>query len=292
MDLTIIIPSFNTKKLLQECLNSIYSSLKEAYLNFEVIVVDNASTDESGKMVSKYFPKVKLIRNKENLGYARANNLAVEKAKGKYILFLNSDIKVLGNAIEKLYNFLSKNIEAEIAGGKLLNSDKSPQPSCGPFYSLPVSFAVLFLRGDKWGLTRYSPSKVKKVDWVSGACLLMRKEVFKKIGRFDESIFMYMDEVEFLYRAGQLGYSTYFYPGAEFIHYGAASSKGKQQPVINIFGGLIYFYRKHKMGYQLFILQLMLLLKSIIGIAAGVILRNKNISEIYKKAIIKILINK
>lgn len=277
MDISIIIPSFNTRRLLKKCLLSIYKSLERSYIKYEIIVVDNASTDGSFEMVKDKFPKVNIIKNKNNIGYGKANNQAEKLANGKYILFLNSDIKAQDIAIEKLYKFISKNSEVKIAGGKLLNPDKTSQPSCGPFYSLPVAFAVLFLRGDKFRLTRYSPNKVKVVDWLSGACIMMEKKVFEKVGKFDESIFMYMEEVEFLYRAKKLGYNAYFYPEARFVHFGAASSKGKQQPIINIFQGLVYFYKEHKSGAELFILQLMLLTKAIIGIAVG--------KNIYKQAI-------
>lgn len=281
MDLSIIIPSFNTKDLLRQCLESIDDTLQNSKLKCEVIVIDNASDDGSQQMVKKEFPRVTLIENKENLGYARANNRAVKTARGKYLLFLNSDIKVLGRGIEKLYNFLARNVEAQIAGGKLLNKDKSPQPSCGPFYGLLVTFAMLFLRGDRWGLTRYSPNKVKAVDWVSGACLCISSKAFNKLDGFDESIFMYMDEIEFLYRAKRLGYNVYFYPSAKFIHYGAASSKGKTKPILNIFRGLLYFYQKHKSGAELFVLQLMLLTKAILGVVFG--------RRVYRQAIREVI---
>ena len=285
MDLSIIILSYNTRQLLKECLQSVFSSLQNSNLKFEIIVVDNASTDDSVAMVLKQFKAVKLIESKKNMGYSKANNLAARGTKGKYLLFLNSDIVVLNGAIDNLYRFIDQNIDASIAGGKLLNTGgKTPQPSCGPFYSLPVSFGVLFLRGDHWGLTRYSPDVVKKVDWVSGACLMLKKDIFNKIGGFDESIFMYMDEIDILYSASKKGYRTYFYPDAKFIHHGAASSKSNRAPVINIYKGLIYFYKKHHKGANLLILQLMLLLKGLLGIIVGMLLRNRDMQISYRQA--------
>ena len=285
MDLSIIILSYNTRQLLKECLQSVFSSLQNSNLKFEIIVVDNASTDDSVAMVLKQFKAVKLIESKKNMGYSKANNLAARGTKGKYLLFLNSDIVVLNGAIDNLYRFIDQNIDASIAGGKLLNTGgKSAQPSCGPFYSLPVSFGVLFLRGDHWGLTRYSPDVVKKVDWVSGACFLLKKDIFNKIGGFDESIFMYMDEIDILYSASKKGYRTYFYPDAKFIHHGAASSKSNRAPVINIYKGLIYLYKKHHKGANLLILQLMLLLKGLLGIIVGMLLRNRDMQISYRQA--------
>jgi len=260
--------------------------MQNSNLSFEVVVVDNASTDNSVAMVKDEYKAVKLIESKENLGYSKANNLATAKAKGKYLLFLNSDIIVLDQAIESLHRFVNQNVDASIAGGKLINSDeKTPQASCGPFYTLPVSFAVLFLRGDHWGLTRYSPDKVKKVDWVSGACFIIEKTTFSKVGGFDEAVFMYMDEIDFLYRASNKGYQTYFYPDARFIHHGAASSKSNRAPVINIFKGLVYFYKKHHKGANLLVLQLMLLLKGLLGIIVGVLMGNKDMKTSYTKAV-------
>lgn len=281
MDLSIIIPSFNTKNLLKDCLTSIFASLAEARINFEVIVFDNASTDKSPQMVKENFPTAKLIENESNLGYGKANNRAVEVSRGKYLLFLNSDILVLENAIEKLYNFVVRSSGVDIAGGRLFNTDRSSQPSCGPFYNLQVVFGLLFLQGDKWGLTRYSPDRVKTVDWVSGACLCIKRAVFEKIGGFDEKIFMYMDEIDFLYRAKKMGYYVFFYPTAHFVHFGAASSRGRAEPILNIYRGLLYFYRKHKGGAELFLLQVLLLVKAITGILVGFLLQREELRQNY-----------
>lgn len=285
MDLSIIILSYNTVKLLEECLKSVFVCMEHSNISFEVIVVDNASTDESAKMVQEKFKDVTLIESKVNLGFSKANNIAVKRSRGKYLLFLNSDIVVQDKAIDKLHTFICQNVDASIVGGKLLNTDKSEQASCGPFYNLPVIFGVLFLRGDLWGLTRYSPDKVKKVGWVSGACLMLERDIYYKIGGFDESIFMYMEEIDLLYRASKKGYRTYFYPDARFVHHGAASSKSHRAPIINIYRGLVYFYKKHCSGAELFILQLMLILKGFLGIMVGVLVRNKDMQISYKFAI-------
>jgi len=286
MDLSIIIPSFNTKNLLKECLSSVEQSMASGSrpLSYEIIVVDNASSDGSVEMTRKKFPETIIIENKKNLGYGKANNQAAAKAKGKYLLLLNSDAKALKDAIPQLYTFMEANNNVQVAGGRLLNSDGSPQPSCGPHYSLPVILGALFLRGDYWGLTRYSGKTVKKVDWVSGACLCIERKAFEKIGGFDEEIFMYMEEVELLYRAKEKGYQTYFYPGAEFIHQGSASLKEAKKPIEQLYKGFIYFYKKHKSGAQLFILQIMLLVKAGIGVGAGFLMRDKELQRVYSKA--------
>lgn len=285
IELSIIIISYNTKKITQDCLQSIFKS--EINIPYELIIVDNASTDgsiETLKQTQIYNLNLKTIFNTKNLGFAKANNQAAKKASGKHLLFLNSDIIVLNNSIEKLFNLYRQNEKLfNFLGGKLLNKNLTPQPSCGPFYSLPIVFAALFLRGDYWGLTRYSPNKIKKVDWISGACILTKKEYFEKLGGFDEKIFMYMDEIDLLYRAKKLGYQTYFYPQAQFIHLGSASSSGKTYPILQVYNGLVYFYKKHYSAAPLFFLKLMLKLKASIAVFIGKITKNHYLTETYEQ---------
>lgn len=288
-DLSIIIVSYNTKKTTEDCVKSIYQSLKDSNIKYELIVIDNASTDGSFEMLESFAESkpdsFKLIKNKSNLGFARANNLGVKEAMGSYILFLNSDIIVLDNAIEKMFKFYQQNQKTiNFLGGKLLNKDMSPQPSAAPFYTLPIVFAALFLKGDYWGLTRSSPSSLTKVDWVSGACILTTKEYFNKINGFDEKIFMYMDEVDLLYRAKMSGMTTYFYPEACFIHLGSASSSGRTYPITQVFSGLIYFYKKHCSKSALFLLKILLKLKLTIAVLIGRITNNRYLIETYEKA--------
>ena len=159
-DLSIIIISYNTKEITKKCIDTIIQSLNyDTSIGAEIIIVDNGSVDGSVEMlqqiknlklkIKNYNVKFKTILNKQNLGYAKANNLAAKNAEGKYLLFLNSDIEVINDAIPQLYNFFIRKENAfNFLGGKLLNKDLSPQPSCGPFYSLPVIFGALFLRGD------------------------------------------------------------------------------------------------------------------------------------------------
>ncbi len=284
MDLTIIIPSYNTKDLLDRCLSSIYISLLKSKLAFEIIVVDNASNDDTRKLLKEKYPRVIKIFNKQNSGYGKANNQGIKDAKGEYVLLLNSDIRVMEDGIERLLRFAKENPKS-FAGGKLFNEDKSPQASSGPMYTLPVVFAMLFCKGDTLGITRYSPDHINKVDWVSGACLLGKKEAFVDAGLFDEGIFMYMEEIEFLYRAKQKGYTTLFYPSACFVHTGAASSGERKTSVLNIFRGLCYFYRKHRSGWEMRVLRVFLILKALAGSLMGRMIGRKDMIEIYDQAL-------
>lgn len=282
-DLSIIIVSHNTKRLLRRCLNSVFTNLRASNIKFELIVVDNASRDGSVEVIENEFPQVRLIKNQKNLGFGIANNQGVKKSRGKYLLFLNSDIVVLNEAIPKLYRFAKKQEKYGIYGGKLFNPNGTIQPSCGYFYSLPIVFLSLFLKGDQLHLTRFSPDKIKKTDWVSGACLLISRDIFNELGGFDERIFMYMDEVDLCYRAKQRGYCVVFYPEAHFIHVGSASSQDKRAPYVNLFSGLMYFYQKH-WPQKLWLLKIMLKMKALIAIFMGRILGNKSLVANYQKA--------
>jgi len=283
--ISIIILSWNTKKLLRDCLQSIYALDPKPY-TLEIIVVDNGSTDGSPKMVKKKFPKAILIKNKKNLGYGAGNNQGMRKAKGDYFLLLNSDTIVKNKAPAKMAQFLNQHPEVGVIGCKLLNQDGSDQPSFGPFPNLLVTGVMLF--GEHWlgDLVRRSGNQVKETDWVMGAALMVKKEVFEKAGPMDEGIFMYMDEVEWCRRIKKASYRVMFYPKAKIIHLGGASSPtGRKDPILNIYRGLIYFYKKHYSGWQLPILRLMLKLKAAGSLLIGYLTNNQYLKETYGQAL-------
>lgn len=284
MDVSIIIPSFNTRVLLARCLTSVFATLQESNISHEVIVVDNASTDGSGKMVKKMFPAARIIQNTVNKGFGKANNQAIKSSAGRYILLLNSDIVVQDDAIGALYKFI-KDKKKIFVGGKLFNVDGSAQASCGPFLTIPVVALMLFAKGDLWGATRSSPDSTKPVDWVSGACLMGEKKAFEDVGLFDEEIFMYMEDIDFLYRARKRGYRTFFCSDAQFIHAGAGSSGQRRTPVVNIYRGLLYFYRKHCGRVSYATIRFMLMVKALAAILGGRIMGKRDLSLIYEEAI-------
>jgi GT2 family glycosyltransferase len=289
--LSIIIVSFNTKQLTLDCLNSIYAQTDDKKILFETVILDNASTDGSlGALqaFAKDHPSTMVIEKKQNTGFGKGNNEAVKHASGKYLLLLNTDIVVLDHDIEKLFDFYRKNEEkVQFLGGKLLNKDLSPQPSAAPFYTLPVVFLALFMRGDYWGATRSSPAKTTETGWVSGACVLTTKDYYQALNGFDEHIFMYMDEVDLLYRAKKQGWRTYFYPEARFIHLGSASSASSNKrtaPILQVYRGFLFFYKKHYGAGALFLLKIMLKLKAVIGIVIGRIFKNNYLITTYEEA--------
>ncbi len=288
IDLSIIIINYNTKEITLNCLNSLKTSLMGEKISYEIVLIDNCSQDgsfEVFKSLAKADPRIKYYYQKENLGYSKANNLGAKLAKGKHLLFLNSDTFILNKAVGKLIDFYKKNEkEVSFVGPKLLNFNLTPQPSAGYFFNLLTTFIALFLKGDQLNLTRFSPQEIKKVDWISGACFLTKKKIFEAVGGFDQKIFMYMDEVDFFYRAKKMGYRVYFYPQAKIIHYGSASSS-KTYPILQLYRGLIYFYQKHYSFVSLQILKLFLVLKALIAIFLGRVLKNRYLLETYTQAL-------
>lgn len=285
MDISVVIVSFNTKTLLDNCLTSLYTSIRGKLFDVEIIVVDNVSTDGTREMFAKKYPKVITILNSENVGFGIANNQGIQKAIGEYVLLLNSDTIVPNHAIEKLYEFTKKHPRSFV-GPKLLNMNRTSQTSCGPFFSLPVVFASLFLKGDVIGLTRWSPRKTKHVDWVSGACMMGAKKLFMDDLLFDEDIFMYMEEVDLLMRAKRKGYGTYFYAGAQIIHLGGGSSTNKRTgPVLNIYKGLLFVYNKHHSKRALAMLKLLLRIKALILITLGFVTGSTYLKTTYAEAL-------
>jgi len=288
-DLSIVIVSYNTKKITQDCLESIDRSLTGTKIKYEIVVVDNGSHDGSQELLetmSKDSQNHLIYRQTgENLGFGQGSNLGVKIAQGKYILLLNSDTVILNRSIEKLYNFYIENEElVHFLGAKLLNRDLTPQPSACRFFTLPVIFATLLLKGDYWGLTRSSPNKFSQVDWISGACIMTSKKYYQRLGGFDKNIFMYMEEVDLLYRAKKLGLNTFFYPHSQIIHLGSSSSNGKTFPILQVYQGFLFFYKKHCSIFHLFSLRLILKFKALVAYLIGKIKGDRYLIETYEQA--------
>jgi GT2 family glycosyltransferase len=286
--LSIIIVSYNTCQLLKNCLDSVFKDLKNGSggLVAEVIVIDNHSRDDSIGMIRRFFPQIRLILNKKNLGFAKANNQGIKKSRGKFVFLLNSDTVIRSGALLKMVNFLKSRPQAGAIGPKLLNSDGSNQPSAGRFPTLLISAVMLFKEHFRPSpCVRGSFAKIKKVDWVMGAAIMIKKRALKEAGLLDENIFMYMEEVEFCYRLKKAGWQVYFYPHAEITHLGRASSKtGKKEPILNIYKGLLYFYKKHLTWGELMLLQLMLKIKAFSSWLLGVLIGDKYLKETYGQA--------
>ena len=228
MNLSIIIVNYNTRDLLQDCLKSIYVPYPKPYV-FEVIVVDNGSTDGSLQSINSLkWPNLRVITNKKNEGFAKAVNQGIRQSIGKNILLLNSDIVVKKDALVKLLAFVENHPQAGLVGGRLLNSDGLPQGSC---FFLPTLWRVVkeFWLGNKGFsvVKKYVPKGKgpSEVEAVTGAVFLIPGKILAKVGFFDERYFMYFEDLDYCRRVRQAGLKVYYLPQAEFIHTHGASGK-------------------------------------------------------------------
>ena len=255
--LSIIIVNYNAGKLLERCLSSVYAQTKQ--IPFDVWVVDNHSTDTSVPMMRQSFPQVNLIENKKNVGFAKANNQAITKCTGDYILLLNPDTLVLQNAIEKVVDFMDANPTVGICGCKVLNEDRTLQLACRRSIPTPeVAFfrltglSKLFPKSKimaKYNLTYLDPDSPHQVDAVSGAFLMIRKKVIDSIGLLDERFFMYGEELDWCLRTKKAGWPVMYYPNAEIIHYkGECSKFNHRKAALEFYRSMYLFHKKHFAG--------------------------------------------
>lgn len=253
MQLTIIVVNWNTRDLLRECLNSIPTAAAD--LTYEVIVIDNGSIDGSGEMVADQFPWVRLVENKQNLGFAAANNQAIALSRARHVLLLNSDARLLSGAAHTLVKYLDAHPQVGIVGPQLLNSDLTYQGSWAEFPTLVGELLLLTdLARIAYGPAYPSPPaeqsrKQRMVDWVSGACLMARRAAIDAVGPLDEAYFMYAEETDWCYRMKQNGWSVAFVPEAVAIHAsGASSRRVPERRRAQIYRSKWLFMRKHYGG--------------------------------------------
>lgn len=256
MDVSIIIVNYNTRDLIIECLKSLYD--KTTGLSFEVIVVDNASSDDSVEQVRLKFPQVRLIESQENLGFGRANNLGFEYSSGDYIFLLNSDTLLINNAIEILWRFLNENSEIAIVGGQLFEEDGTTITHSYSFLfpSLLMELDIL-LRGyithrleDK-RLKSIEKDKFVPVAYITGADMMLRRSDVEKYGFFDPSFFLYFEETELSYRYYRNGRISAFLPAAKIIHLaGGSFSLAKARSKFYVEGRKNYYNITHNIFYH------------------------------------------
>ncbi len=283
--LSIVILNYNTKDLTLSCINSLIKKYKREIEkeNLEIIVVDNNSTDDSVPALKKLAPKIKLIESAENLGFSKGCNLGAEAATKECLLFLNSDTEVKDNHLFKMTEFLKGNENIGILGGRLKNIDGSIQPSCGKFYNL-FNLILVLLGFERAKFLRFSPKVSKAVDWVSGASLMIKADIFKDIGKFEKEMFMYMEDQELCFKAKLRGFSTYFYKDVEIIHKERGSSN-KTFAIVNIYKGIKFFYKKYKPKWQYLIAVFLLKAKAVILVVLGEIVNNKYLKATYREAL-------
>jgi N-acetylglucosaminyl-diphospho-decaprenol L-rhamnosyltransferase len=236
-DLSIVIVSWNVRDLLRRCLCSAAESLtceKGRSLSAQIIVVDNASADRSVEMIREEFPHVLLVANEENVGFTGGNNQGLAVSDGRYALLLNPDAEVVGDALGEMVQFMEDQPEVGALGPQLLYPDGRVQSSRRRF----PGFSTALLEGtflqqrfpDSAVLKTYyvldgSDEQTQEVDWVVGACLLMRTATLEEVGPLDERFFMYSEEMDWCYRAKELGWRVIYLPRAKVVHHEGKSSE-------------------------------------------------------------------
>ncbi len=248
--ISIIILSWNTRDLLAACLRSVCQTTSG--LDVETIVLDNNSKDDSCEMVRRDFPFVKLIENKDNAGFARSNNQGARSAQGEFIFLLNSDAELQANSLQAMLALAKTEPKAGIIGAHLLNPDGSFQASHTPFPTFWRELLILTGLGrviyGRWFPSR-GPELSKGpqiVDYVEGAALFIRKDVYLQFGGLDENFFMYAEEVDLCYRFKKGGWQVWYHPEAYILHHGGGSSKNRRtQREGDLYRSRVRFFRKH-----------------------------------------------
>ena len=254
MKLSVIIVNYNVRYFLEQCLTSVLRAT--ANIDAEVFVVDNESKDDSVEMVKNLFPQVKVIANKKNVGFSKANNQAIAIAKGEYVLLLNPDTVVEEDTFEKCIAFMDKHPEAGGLGVKMIDGNGVflpeskrglPTPSVS-FYKI-FGLSSLFPKSkvfSKYHLGYLNNNETNEIEILSGAFMWMRKSVLDKIGYLDESFFMYGEDIDLSYRIILAGYKNYYFPEAKIIHYkGESTKKGSINYVYVFYNAMIIFSKKH-----------------------------------------------
>lgn len=252
--LSVCIVTYQACELLAE---SLHSLAQNTQLDYEVIVVDNGSTDGVEEMLRTQFPQVRFIRNEHNLGYTRPMNQALRQAGGQYLLQLNPDTLVLPGALDTLVSFMQTNPEAGICGPKVLNADHTLQKSCRRGEPTPLAVFAYFTglakrfphskRLGGYQLNFLDEDEVASVAGVSGSCMLIRRAVVDQIGYLDEIFFAYQEDADYCRRARQAGWLVYYAPQAQIIHYGGLGGT-RVEPFRSIYAwhhAYFLYYRKH-----------------------------------------------
>lgn len=253
--LSVVIVSWNVAESLRACLSSVIGS--SSGLNPEIIVVDNNSSDDSCKICREMHPQVRLISLKENFGFAKANNIAIKDCNSKYILLLNPDATIQTDAIHSLLEFIEANEKVGAIGPKIIESSGKVQGSARKFPSLRTAFlgrtSILqkLLRKSKAAQDEipclsHNSSKPLEVEWVSGACMMVRRETIEQVGLLDEKFFMYWEDADWCYRMKRHGWKIFWVPAAKITHNtGQSSSKSRSRTIIAFHKSIYYYFEKN-----------------------------------------------
>lgn len=231
LDLSIIIVNWNSKDYLERCLESLMNASLE--MESEIIVVDNASYDGSKEMMKRHFPYYRYLQSDVNGGFSYGNNLGASNANGNVVLFLNPDTKVLDNSITKVFDLVTHNEHVGIASCVLLNSDGSIQDTCVQTYPTILNQVLdsewlrkIFPKSSLWGneVLLAEDNHNHKVEALSGAFLMLKKDIFEEVGGFNELYFMYAEDIDLCFRVNQAGYDVVLVRSSNIVHYGGGSN--------------------------------------------------------------------
>lgn len=256
MKLSVIIVSFNQFDHLKAAIDALKANPPP--FTYEIIVVDNHSTDDVREFLNDYFHDIRVIRNPANHGFGWANNRGVAVAKGEYLLFLNSDAEVMGTAVESMVRVMENDQQIGVLGPMLLNSDGSFQLSYGRKISLPGEFYQKTVAPvlEKWKLSRrHGESILKKTAWVSGACLLTRKEIFAGQQPFDENMFLYFEDHDLCLRMWAMSKKVVFYGDAKVRHHRGLSLTALPGAMLEYRKSQLYMYQKYGQALSLWLLK-------------------------------------
>jgi N-acetylglucosaminyl-diphospho-decaprenol L-rhamnosyltransferase len=254
MDLSVVIVSYNTRDLLRACLDSIVATL-DGGLTYEVVVVDNASTDGSAAMIREGFPQVRLLANSDNRGFAASNNQAIQKSSGRYVILLNPDTEVRQGALQHMMRVLEERSEIGVVGPKLLFPDGRLQHSAFTFPTLAMVFLDFFPLQDRlldtplngrYPRALYERGEPFAIDHPLGAALMVRRQVIDEVGPLDERFFMYCEEIDWCMRIKEAGWEIVCCPRAEIVHYVAQSTRQfREDMYVELHKSRYRLYEKH-----------------------------------------------
>ncbi|MBN1816832.1 MAG: glycosyltransferase family 2 protein [Sedimentisphaerales bacterium] len=256
LDVSVIIVNWNTAQITCGCLASVYEQTRD--VSFEVIVVDNASSDGSAERIQQQFPQVILIENTENRGFAAANNQGMAVAQGRYVLLLNPDTVVLDGAIQKAIAFAERHPEAAVVGCQVWENESKLQPTCFSFPSLgglflrTIGLSRMFPKSRLWAgemLGWWDRTTEREVDVVSGMFMLVRSEAIQQVGRMDETYFIYAEETDWCWRFKKAGWKCLFTPEARIIHLDGGGKSTDQLSIrmfVQLHKSLLIFFRKNR----------------------------------------------
>jgi len=270
MDLSIIIVNWNTSGLLRQCLNSIFDT--GSRFSFEIIVVDNASSDDSVSMVEADFPSVILIKNTQNMGFAPANNQGMSIARGRYFMLLNSDTIVLPGALDALMQVADAHPDVGVIGPQLLNMDHTVQESWSSFPSL---LSELLGRNFRVSRPISDVPHAHDVDWVGGACMLVRTKTVQDVGQLDSDYFFYSEEMDWCYRIRRKNWKIWYLTSAQIHHLGGGSSdRASLKQLLLLYRGKLLYFKKHHGWFRTALLRYGFALVNALGVLRRVIFFN------------------